>query len=210
MKKILFIGAGGHFKDVFNWYLDQTKQQGLKNEIKGIIDDEKIHLEYEPVTKLKIYKFEEVDITNELYFILAIGQISIRKKIISKYQNLNFETCIHPNASISTNCVYKKGNLFGPNVVIAGDCKLGNFNNFSQNSTASHDCIIGDNNFFSPSSSIMGNCQIGENNFFGVSSNMIPGVNIKDNNIIGANSTIVKSVKSNNNTFIGVPAKVKK
>ena len=125
MKKILFIGAGGHFKDVFNWYLDQTKQQGLKNEIKGIIDDEKIHLEYEPVTKLKIYKFEEIDITNELYFILAIGQISIRKKIISKYQNLNFETCIHPNASISTNCVYKKGNLFGPNVVIAGDCKLG-------------------------------------------------------------------------------------
>ena len=210
MKKILFIGAGGHFKEVFVWYLDQIKQQGLKNEIKGIVDDDKIHLGHEPTSKLKIYKFEEIKITNDVHFILAIGQMNIRKKIISKYKNLNFETCIHPNASISKNCVYKKGNLFGPNTVIAGDCKLGNFNNFSQNSTASHDCIIGDNNFFSPSSSIMGNCQIGKNNFFGVSSNMIPGVIIKDNNIIGANSTLIKSAKSNNNTFIGVPAKVKK
>ncbi len=210
MKKILFIGAGGHFKEVFVWYLDQVKQKGMKSEIKGIVDDDKIHLKQEPLTKLKIYKFQEIKMTNDLYFILAIGKMSIRKKIIEKYQNLNFETCIHPTSVISKNCVYKKGNLFGPNTVIAGDCKLGSFNNFSQNSTASHDCIIGDNNFFSPSSSIMGSCQIGKNNFFGVSSNMIPGVNIENDNVIGANSTIIKSLNTNNNTLIGVPAKVKK
>ena len=85
MKKILFIGAGGHFKEVFVWYLDQIKQQGLKNEIKGIVDDDKIHLGHEPISKLKIYKFEEIKITNDVHFILAIGQMNIRKKL---FQNI--------------------------------------------------------------------------------------------------------------------------
>ena len=75
--------------------------QRLKNEIKGIIDDDKVHLKYETSTKLKIYKFDDIKITNDIYFILAIGQMSIRKKIIAKYKDYNFETCIHPKAIIS-------------------------------------------------------------------------------------------------------------
>ena len=209
MKKIFFIVAGGHFKDVFNWYLDQMKYQGKKSEIKGIVDDFKIDLKYEPTTKLKIYKFDDLEISSNIYFILSIGQMAIRKKIIEKFKDFNFETCIHPRATISENCSYKKGNLFGPNSVIAGDSQIGDFNNFSQNSTTSHDCIIKNNNFFSPGSSIMGDCKIGDNNFFGVSSNMIPGTEIGDDNILGANTTIIRSEKKNNSTFIGVPAKNK-
>ena len=210
MKKIFFIGRGGHFKDVFGWYVDQLKHKKLHSEIKGIIDNDKTDLKHDSFSKLKIYKFKDLKVAKDIYLILAIGNMNIRKKIINKFCKYKFETCIHPRAIVSQNCFYKKGNIFGPNSIITGNAKIGNFNNFSQNSTATHDCIIGNNNFFSPSSSIMGNCVIGNNNFFGVSSNMIPGIKIGDDNIVGANSTIIKTENSCKNTFIGVPGQIKK
>ena len=47
MKNIFFIGSGGHFKEIFNWYKEQIKIKNLKSNIKGIIDDR---------SKLKIEK----------------------------------------------------------------------------------------------------------------------------------------------------------
>ena len=109
MKKIFFIGSGGHFKDVFCWYIDRLKYQKHDSEIKGIIDDNKIDLKYDLFTKLKIYKFKDLKIEKDFHFILAIGQMEIRKKIINQFSTYKFETCIHPRAIISENCFYKKG-----------------------------------------------------------------------------------------------------
>ena len=210
MKKIFFIGAGGHFRDVYNWYLDQMIYQKKKNEIKGIIDDYKEHLKIEKSAKLKIYKSNKITLKDDIYLILSIGQIQIRKKVIKKFRNFKFENCIHPRAVISPGSSYKKGNIFAPNAIISGNAKIGEFNNFSQNSTLSHDCKVGNNNFFSPGASIMGNCNIGNDNFFGVSSNMLPGVKIINDNVIGANATMIKSSLKTNKIFIGIPAKEKK
>ena len=128
MKKIFFIGAGGHFKDVFYWYLDQMLYENKKNEIKGIIDDYKEHLKIEKSSKLRIYKSNKISIKDNIHLILSIGQMQIRKKIIKKFGKFKFENCVHPKANISIGSSYKKGNIFAPNAIISGNANIGEFN----------------------------------------------------------------------------------
>ena len=150
MKKLFFLGGGGHFKEVFNWYLDQLQSTGASNKLVGIIDDDKIEMNVEPTSKLKIYSSDSIKYEENIYLVLAIGQISLRKKVTSQFKEFNFETCIHPSANISINVSYKKGNLFGPNCIISGDAKIGEFNNFSPNSIASMTVLLEIIMFFPP------------------------------------------------------------
>ena len=205
MKNIFFIGSGGHFKEIFNWYKDQIKNKNLKTNIKGIIDD-KADIKVEKNTKLKILNSQQIKNEKNNYLILALGLLDKRKSILKKFKNYNFENVIHPSTTISQEVKFGKGNVFAPNTVVSGDAKLGSFNNLNPGCIISHDCVIGDNNFLSSSTSLMGNCHMGNNNFFGAGATMIPGTTLKDNNIIGAGTVIIKSFQSKN-TLVGVPAK---
>jgi len=205
MKNIFFIGSGGHFKEIFNWYKEQIKIKNLKSNIKGIIDD-RSKLKIEKNSKLKILNSEQIKNEKNNYLILALGLLDKRKLILKKFKNYNFESVIHPSATISQEVKFGNGSVFAPNTVISGDAKLGNFNNLNPACIISHDCVLGDNNFLSSSTSLMGNCHIGNNNFFGAGGTMIPGTSLKDNNIIGAGAVITKSFLSMN-TIVGVPAK---
>jgi len=205
MKNIFFIGSGGHFKEIFNWYKEQIKIKNLKSNIKGIIDD-RSKLKIEKNSKLKILNSKQIKNEKNNYLILALGLLDKRKLILKKFKNYNFENVIHPSATISQEVKFGNGSVFAPNTVISGDAKLGNFNNLNPACIISHDCVLGDNNFLSSSTSLMGNCHIGNNNFFGSGGTMIPSTSLKDNNIIGAGAVITKSFLSMN-TIVGVPAK---
>ena len=205
MKNIFFIGSGGHFKEIFNWYKEQIKIKNLKSNIKGIIDD-RSKLKIEKNSKLKILNSKQIKNEKNNYLILALGLLDKRKLILKKFKNYNFENVIHPSCTISQEVKFGNGSVFAPNTVISGDAKLGNFNNLNPACIISHDCVLGDNNFLSSSTSLMGNCHIGNNNFFGSGGTMIPSTSLKDNNIIGAGAVITKSFLSMN-TIVGVPAK---
>ena len=73
MKNIFFIGSGGHFKEIFNWYKEQIKIKNLKSNIKGIIDDR---------SKLKIEKNSKLIMKKSLRLIFFLTQNSkVREKI---------------------------------------------------------------------------------------------------------------------------------
>ena len=206
MKKIFFIGAGGHFREIFHWYNHQVRNDKSQSHVVGVIDDNLSNKKFEEFTKLKIIKSKDLKNEKDIYLILSTGILDVRIKILKQFKKFNFETLIHPSAQISEGATFGKGNVFSPNTVIAGNAKIGNFNNFNFNCAISHDCNIGENNVLSPSTSLMGDCRIGNLNFFGANSTMVPKTKIDDNNIIGAGAVLTKSFGSNN-TIVGVPGK---
>ena len=209
MKKIFFIGNGGHFKEQYYLVLDCLKNKNLDFELSGIITNNTDDSKIDKITNLRIYHEKEIHYNNDIYIYISIGDPIVREKIINKYKNFNFFTMIHPSSYVSPGSKIGKGCTISPNVVVAGNAVIRDFNNLNFNSNISHDCLIDVNNTFSPGSKIMGNCEVGSNNFFGASCVVIPKVKIGNKNIIAANSTITKNIK-NNCLMAGSPAIVKK
>jgi acetyltransferase EpsM len=208
MKKIFFIGSGGHFREQFHWLQDFITKKKVKNyNVVGIIDDINYKLNRDNYSGLKIYRSKDVKYSSDKYLILSIGEPKTRSLFIKIFFKFNFFDLIHPSAIVSSNAKIGKGITISPLSIIAGNAVVGDFNNFNYGTMLAHDCNVGVNNTFSPGTKIMGNCLIGSNNFFGVDSKMVPNTSILNNNIIGANCTIINNFKSNS-ILIGTPAKV--
>ena len=183
MKKIFILGSGEYFIEQYYWLKDFIKKNQNQYLIEAIIDDLS-NDKYEKHSKIKIIKEHHVPNNENTYLYLAIGNPSIRKKVLDKFnKKYKFLTLIHPSSVVSEGSTLGRGCTVSPGTIIAGNAIIGDFNNFNFGSMISHDCVVGFNNTFSPGTKIMGNCKIGHCNFFGVDSVMIPGKEIKNNNI---------------------------
>ena len=210
IKKIFFIGSGGHFREQFQWFRDFVAKEKIKNyNIIGIIDDVNYKLNFDKYSGLKIFRSKDIKYSSDKHLILSIGEPKTRNFFIKKFSKFNFFNLIHPSAIVSSYAKIGKGTIISPLSIIAGNATVGDFNNFNYGTMLAHDCKVGANNTFSPGTKIMGNCVIGSNNFFGVDSKMAPNTAMLNNNIIGANCTIINNFKSNL-ILIGTPAKVLK
>ena len=205
MKKIFILGGGGFFKEQFYWLKDTLKKKN-NYKIEAIVTNK---VKLDKLFNLPVITEENIPKSKNTFLYIAIGSISLRKKIIKKFSNFNFYTLIHPSAIVSNGASIGKGCTVSPNTIIAGDAKIGDFNVFNFNSMISHDCVTGNNNIFSPGIKILGWSKVGNNNYFGADSIMLPKVKIGNNNIIGANATLNKNFKDFH-TLIGTPAKIYK
>lgn len=152
---------------------------------------------------------------NNYDFIIGIGDNKIRKKIYTKFSNLNYVNIIHPSATFGyrqlEELMQKKGNVITTGVHFANNIKLGNFGYFNFHSTIGHDCFIEDFVTVSPGANISGNVYICEGAYIGTNASTIQGKSIEQKLIIGKYSTVgAGSVVTKNvpeNAIVkGVPA----
>ena len=208
MKKIFICGSSGYFRENFVWINDFIKSKSLKNyTIKAIIDDD-MNNEVEKFSKLKFISSVSVKPHKDNLIYIAVGNISIRKKIIKKFSKYNFFSLIHPSSVVSKYAKLGKGITIGPQCVVTANANLGDFNNLNSFTQISHDNILGTNNSLSPYVKLMGNCKIGNNNFFGANTTLLPNISLGNLNYIGANSLLTKKFSSNKLIY-GSPAKIK-
>ena len=112
-------------------------------------------------------------------FILGVGSIEFRKKVIEKIKNKGgrFINLIYHTAIVSDNVKMGEGDVIYPGCIISTNVEIGCFNLLTCQSILSHDCKLGDNNILATSLHC-GYVQSGSNNLFGIRSTVIPGVSI--------------------------------
>lgn len=210
MKNIYIIGAGGHAKVITDIILKRIEVLKENIQIKGFLDDN-----YESKKKEKIFginiigdlkKIEKLKKNKDNYFIIAIGNNKIRKKIFEENKTINYYTAIHPNAILGENVEIKEGTVIMAGVIINSYTKIGKQCIINTGAIIEHDNNIGDFVHISPKVALAGNVSVGELSWIGIGSNIIQNIEIGADTLIGAGSVVVKNI-SNKVKAYGNPCK---
>lgn len=205
MKKIVIVGEGGHSK-VIKDIVIATQEY----EVCALLDDK-----YDkPVQKDKVI-YAPISYANtlcekkEIFFTIAIGNNSIRKKIVKILEGIGVQFPIlkHPTAAISPSAEIGRGSVIMPNCVVNADTVIGEHVIINSSSVIEHDNYINDYVHISPKAVLTGNIFVGEGTQVGAGATVIPNIKIGSWSIVGAGATVISDVPSNV-TVVGVPAKI--
>ncbi|NTQ27770.1 acetyltransferase [Enterococcus faecium] len=205
-KPYIIIGAGGHAKVVVDILYSQEK------EIYGFVDDNRAtlrNLKY--LGNLGFLNTLSLEIKKNYYFIIAIGQCSIRRAIYEKLKIPNefYGSAIHSTACISDYSFVSNGTVIMPNVVVNADALIGNHVILNTGCIIDHDGEVDDFAHIAPGTCLTGGVSVGEGTLVGVGSRCVPLKKIGSWSIIGAGSTVVSNIPDNVLAY-GTPAKIMK
>ena len=202
-KDVIIIGAGGHAKVI----ADIIYKSG--DNLIGFLDDNLANKGKEIYLGKKVIgTTKDIEIYNKNYFIIGIGNNSIRKKINNE-NNLKLYTAIHPSAiiaedvKIGTGSVIMAGVVINPGTVIGKNCII------NTSSSLDHDNLLEDYVHISPGAHLAGTVTIKEGTWICTGAIVKNNITIGKNNIIGAGGVVIKDIIEENGTYIGVPARRK-
>lgn len=146
-------------------------------------------------------------IENKLETVIAIGNNTVRHKIVTSLIQLKFITLVHPNTNISKRSTINIGTVIMAGVSINSSVKIGKHCIINTNASIDHDCIINDYVHISPNVALAGNVTVGSLTHIGIGASVIQGVTIGSNVQIGAGAVIIRDVPDNA-VVVGNPGKI--
>ncbi|MGL4864541.1 MAG: acetyltransferase [Cetobacterium sp.] len=208
MKEIIVIGAGGHAKVIIDIILQRKKILNDNLVIKGILDDSFKENEEKNIFGIPIVgKINKIlELPSDIYYIIAIGNNGIRKKIAQNYEKVKYITLIHPKAVIAENVSINIGTVLMAGSIINSYTKIGKHCIINTGSIIEHDNIIEDYVHISPNVTLCGGVSIGEKSWIGAGATLIQGIKIEEKCIVGAGSVIIRNIKKMSKV-IGIPGK---
>lgn len=209
MKEIIIIGAGGHAKVIIDIILQRKKILNDNLLIKGILDDSFNESEKKDLFGIPIMgKINKIlELSSDTYYIIAIGNNSIRKKISENYKNIKYITLIHPKAIIAENVSLEIGTVIMAGSIVNSYTKIGKHCIINTGSIIEHDNRIKDYVHVSPNATLCGEVCIQEEVWIGAGATIIQGVKIGTKSTIGAGTVVIKNISSKC-IAIGNPAKI--
>lgn len=200
-KDVIIIGAGGHAKVI----ADIIYKSG--DNLIGFLDDNLANKGKEIYLGKKVIgTTKDIEIYNKNYFIIGIGNNSIRKKINNE-NNLKLYTAIHPSAiiaedvKIGTGSVIMAGVVINPGTVIGKNCIINTC------SSLDHDNLLEDYVHISPGVHLAGTVSVKEGTWICTGAIVKNNITIGKNNIIGAGGVVIKNIEEENGTYVGVPVR---
>ena len=139
--------------------------------------------------------------------VVAIGDNTIRRIVVSKLKNVRFLNVIHPKACISDNVVFGNGTVAMAGVVVNQGSKIGSHVILNTNCSVDHDCKIEDFVHVSPGVTLCGGISIGQGTHIGAGATVLPNIQIGENVIVGAGAIVTKDIPSETKV-IGIPARL--
>lgn len=208
MKEIIIIGAGGHAKVIIDIILQRKKNLNDNLVIKGILDDTFKENEEKKMFGIPIIgKINKIlELPSDIYYIIAIGNNGIRKKIAQNYKKINYITLVHPRAIVAENVSLEVGTVVMAGSIVNSYTKIGKHCIINTASVIEHDNIIKDYVHISPGATLCGGIIVEEETWIGAGSIIIQGLKIGKKVIIGAGAVTIKDVEDFS-TIIGIPAK---
>lgn len=184
MKYVVF-GSGGHAKEVISFILSDG------HEVEAVVSrtpfNDPRYNQFKIVDKLLPGEYPES------FFILGVGDIQIKKRIVIENED-RWATFVHSSCYVSQFAKIGKGCVFSPNSCVMGDAIIGDFVTLNIFSSVSHDNIVGDFTTYSPHSGTMGGCVLGEEVFLGAGSYCIPSVTLPSRTKVSAGAIVRKSI----------------
>lgn len=209
MKKVIVIGSGGHAKVIIDIILQRNKILDDNLNIIGILDDkynedEKIEIFETPVIG-KIDKMLELH--ENVYYVIAIGNNNVRRKIAEKYSDKKFIKLIHPKATIGEKVNIEDGTVVMAGSIINSYTKIGKHCILNTGSIIEHDNIIENYVHISPNATLCGGVTVGEETWVGAGTTIIQEKKIGKKVMIGAGAVVIRDVKDKSK-ILGIPGKV--
>lgn len=210
IKQIIIIGSGGHAQVVASEIIKSKKYELL-----GFVDKnnkKKIILKYKNINFRIIGTLKEINKFDfsKIGFVCAIGDISLRYKIISdlnkKYSKLKWKNVISDYSNVDGSTILGKGNMIISGATINVNCKIGNHNIINTNCSIDHNAKIGNFINISPGVNVAGSVKIKDKSFIGMNSSIKERIIVERNVVVGANSFVNINCKQNS-TYFGIPLK---
>lgn len=200
MKKLTIIGASGHGKVV----ADIAKLNGY-NDIVFLDDNESVNAcsTYPVVGKVREAVFHDNDI------FVAIGNASIRKRIMEQFPDKTFPVLMHPNVIVAEGVKVGKGTVLMAGVIINTGATIGEGCILNTASSVDHDCQVGNYVHVAVGAHLCGTVAVGNETWIGAGVTVSNNISICASCMIGAGSVVVRDV-TEKGTYIGVPSKLKK
>lgn len=196
-KEVIIIGAGGHGRviaDIVNRSDDI---------VYGFLDDKGANSERNVIGKIA-----DCEHYKDKYFIIAIGDNFIRKKIALSYPTLKYYTAVHPNSIVSDNVIVGAGTCIMANAVINDSAKIGEHCIVNTHATVEHDAAIEDFVHISPNAALCGTVHVGKCTQIGAGATVKNNIAIASNCIIGLGAAVIHDIEKSG-VYIGVPAREK-
>lgn len=197
MNRLIIVGASGHGKVV----ADIAKLQGYTN-IAFLDNDPNLKecAGYPVLGPDTISKNLEGD------EFIAVGNATIRKRLMERDSHKHFPVLIHPSAVVAESAVIGIGSVVMAGAIINPDATIGKGCIINTSSSVDHDCIVGDYGHVSVGAHLSGTVTCGENVWFGAGTIVSNNIAICSNVLMGAGAVVVKNIEKEG-TYIGVPAK---
>lgn len=210
MSQIVIIGTGGFAKEVHEILMTNLRWVGENNSFKGFLDDNSSLFGIEFQGYKVLGGIEWLSENKDTRAIIAIGNPSIKKKVVNKLNQFeydNFMNVIDTNSIIGRDVKLGKSAIVCAGTIITTNVVIGDFVTLNLACTVGHDVVIEDYATVAPGVNISGNCTIKEGVDFGTGATIIQGKEIGEWSIVGAGAVVVKDIPSNT-TSVGNPAKV--
>lgn len=203
MRDLYIIGAGGFGRETA-WLVERINADTPTWNLRGFLDDET--MQGRELTGYKVAgPVEMLKGMPDVWAVCAVGNVNIRRKIVSRLSGVNFATLIDPDVKMSDRVTVGEGCIICAGCILTVDIKIGNHNIINLDCTVGHDATLDSYVTLYPSVNISGNTHIGSETEIGTGVNIIQGITVTGKTIIGAGSVVVKDIEKNG-TYVGVPA----
>ena len=200
----IIVGAGGFGREVLSWLLDSHTSANIK----GFISDDLNILDnygtpYDIISTIDSYEIQEND-----RFILAIGEIEPKKKVVKilKQKGAKFISFIHSTAVIANTSKMGEGCVIGPMSFVSDHVVLNDFVMFGFYASCGHDTIVGKYSILSPYATVNGFTELEDEVFMGTHSSVAARRRIGSGSKISSGTAVMYDVPSNS-FVMGVPGK---
>lgn len=192
-KEVMIIGASGHGKVI----ADIIHKCGDK--VYGYLDDD--------LSKPGVIgSVSDCEKYKDKFFIIAIGNNKIRKRIAEKYYYLNYYKAIHPTAVLAEDVIIGDGTAVMANAVVNPSARVGKHCIINTSAVIEHDNVICDYVHVSPKTVLCGTVEVGEATHIGAGAVIKNNIKIGSNITIGVGAAVVKNIEKEG-IYVGVPAK---
>lgn len=189
---IYLYGASGHAKVI----KDIIEANGSR--VLGYVDD-----------NVELDEFESLKVSHSASgcspFIISIGDNRIRKRIAESLES-DYETAVHPTASVSPSATIGKGSVVMAGAIINSSAIVGNHCIVNTGVSVDHECELEDYVHLSPHATLCGNVRVGEGSWIGAGAVVIQGIKIGRWSIVGAGAVVTHDVPDYTEV-VGVPAR---
>ncbi|MCK4257425.1 MAG: NeuD/PglB/VioB family sugar acetyltransferase [Halanaerobiales bacterium] len=208
MEKVVFIGAGGHCKNILSFF--QFNKDYI---VYGVTDpnSSESHIFNIPILgsdELLNSLFQDIKIKKAFVTVGSTGDNKLRVFLFKKAKEIgfNFINIFHANSIISQDIKAGDGNLFMAGSIINANVSIGDNNIINTGVIVEHDVTIGNHTHIAPGVVIGGGVEIGDLSHAGIGATIIQGVKVGKNVLIGAGAVVIEDVVDDS-VVVGVPAK---
>lgn len=155
-----------------------------------------------------------VDRVGEHDWIVAIGDLGARRKLLSRVQQQvhagvitgRARTVVHPAAIVSPSALMGAGVWAGPGAIVHARARVGAHATINSGAIVEHDCVIGENAHVAPGAVLGGSCHVERDVLIGLGARVMPGLKVGRGAVVGAGAVVCGDVKEGV-TVVGVPAR---